>query len=66
MTLLIAIGTVPHHAHCFSDRETNEIFFAGIERRPLPACRLDHQDRLTRAAKNDVNKTGRSSPALFE
>src|SRR6266436_9337115 len=44
-----AIGTVPHHAHCFSDSETTEIVFAGIERKPLPACRLDHQDRLTRA-----------------
>src|SRR6266403_1109620 len=44
-----AIGTVPLHAHCFSDSETTEIVFAGIERKPLPACRLDHQDRLTRA-----------------
>src|SRR5260370_10232469 len=44
-----AIGTVPHHAHCCSDRETTEIVFAGIERKPLPACRLDHQDRVTGA-----------------
>src|ERR1700730_9172129 len=42
-----AIGTVPHHAHSFSDRETTEMVFAYIEREPLLACRLDHQDRLT-------------------
>src|SRR5262245_59628029 len=44
-----AIVTIPSHARCCSDRETTEIVFAHIEREPLLACRLDHQDRLTRA-----------------
>src|ERR1700720_3980007 len=44
-----AIGTVPHHAHRFPDRETTEIVFACVKREPLLACRLDHQDRLTSA-----------------
>src|ERR1700686_687979 len=44
-----AIGTVPHHAHRFSHRETTEMVFTYIEREPLPACRFDHQDRLARA-----------------
>src|SRR5438105_15509197 len=43
-----AIGTVPHHARCFSDPETIEVVFAHIEREPLLARRLDHEDRLTR------------------
>src|ERR1700676_1543909 len=32
-----AIDTVPHHARCFSDRETIEMVFAHIEREPLLA-----------------------------
>src|ERR1700720_4633254 len=44
-----AIGTVPHHAHFFSDRKTTEMVFACIEREPLLAGRLDHQDWLTGA-----------------
>ncbi len=44
-----AISTVPLCVHCFSDREVTEMVFAHIEREPLLARRLDHQDRLTRA-----------------
>src|SRR6266481_8760540 len=44
-----AISTVPLYVHCFSDREATEMVFAHIEREPLLARRLDHQDRLTRA-----------------
>src|ERR1700730_1539093 len=42
-----AIGAAAHHAHGFSDRETTEMVFAYIEREPLLARRLDHQDWLT-------------------
>src|ERR1700746_599733 len=42
------IGTVPHHARCFPDRKTTEMVFTDIEREPLLARSLDHQDRLPR------------------
>src|SRR4051812_4955436 len=44
-----ACGAVPHNARRFSHRETVEMVFAHIEREPLLAGRLDHQDRLARA-----------------
>src|SRR5258708_9896304 len=44
-----ALGAVPHHARRISHRETIEVIFAHIEREPLLARRLDHQDRLARA-----------------
>src|SRR5450755_2445454 len=44
-----ALGAAPHRGHRFSYRETTEMVFADIEREPLLACRLYHQDRLTRA-----------------
>ena len=63
-----AIGAVPHHPRRFSHRETIEMIFAHIEREPLLARRLDHQDRLTRAnilahlCGNDADHTvGRST-----
>src|ERR1700692_754657 len=44
-----ALGAVPHYARGISHRETIEVIFAHIEREPLLARRLDHQDRLARA-----------------
>src|ERR1700744_1325425 len=43
------IGTVPQHVHRLADRETTEVILACVERKPLLAGRLDHQDRLARA-----------------
>src|SRR5215471_1162058 len=40
---------VSHHIHCLSNRKTAEMVFARVEREPLLARRLDHQDRLTRS-----------------
>jgi hypothetical protein len=42
------IGAVPHHLRGLSDRQTVEMIFSRVERKPLLARRLDHQDRLTR------------------
>jgi hypothetical protein len=44
-----ANGAVPYHTRRFSHGEMIEMIFAHIEREPLLARSLDHQDRLTRA-----------------